>query len=146
MTNTPLSTKTIWLRGAAVTGIATVINVLVATVSAIAVDASPTFLALTPGPVAFLTIVLMAAGTLTYAILNRFGSRVDRWFAVIAIVVALLSLAAPILLAVDPSQAPERLGQASTASASALVPLHLIPAAALLIALRWRTAHTSTDG
>ncbi|MBK4348971.1 DUF6069 family protein [Lacisediminihabitans changchengi] len=146
MNQTPLATKAIWLRGAAASAIAAAINVIVAAVAAVAVNASPTFLALTPGPVAFLTIILMAAGTLVYAIINGTTTRrPDRWFAFIATAVALVSLAAPILLAIDPSQAPERLGVASLPAALSLIPLHLVPAAALILALRWRPSRRPNE-
>lgn len=138
MARSPHSTKTVWLRGLVATAIATATNVLAASAAATVVDAPPTFLALTPGPVAFVTVAAMTIGTLVFALLNRVSQHPMRWFPAIAVVVSLASLAAPLALAVDPAQAPARLGVVTASSALALIPLHLIPAAELIVGLAWR--------
>lgn len=131
-TSTPaVRTRVPWIRALIAMVIAVVLNVVIASIAAATLSA-PDFIALQPGPVVTVTVVTMLIGTLLYAILVRVTSRAARWFTVIALSVALLSLIAPVSLALDSSGS----FPGSTPAASlALVPLHLIPAVAIVTAL-----------
>ncbi|MHC5796055.1 DUF6069 family protein [Lacisediminihabitans sp. FW035] len=139
------STRTVLVRSAIAIVIALTLNAIVAIALSTLVSAPSSFLALTPGPVVFLTALGMIAGTVVYLIVKRLSSRPNLWFAWIASAVALLSLGLPIALAIDPSAAPERLGEATAAAALALIPLHLIPAASLIAALLARPGRRAIE-
>jgi len=128
-----ISTRQLWMRGAVSAVIAAVVNTALSALSAGLLGA-PAFRALQPGPVVTVTIVTVMAGTAVFAILNRLLSRPTRVFSLVSAAIAVLSLIAPIGLSLDPSTFPG----ATTASALALIPLHLIPAAILIAAFAWR--------
>ncbi|MGV8909716.1 MAG: DUF6069 family protein [Propionicimonas sp.] len=133
--NSKLATRQVWARGTVGAGVAAALNVLVAALSARLVNASPAFLALQPGPVITVTLVTVLAGTAVFAILNRFLTHPRTVFAVVASVVAVASLIAPIALSTDTSGV---IAGVSPAAALALIPLHLIPAAVIIGAFGWR--------
>ncbi|MFE7843624.1 DUF6069 family protein [Microbacterium sp. NPDC057407] len=120
-----------WRRVLLAILIAVVLNVAIAAIAAAALGAAD-FLALQPGPVATVTIATMLVGTAVYAVLARLTARAARWFTVIALGVAIVSLIAPISLALDGSGS---FPGSSPAAALALIPLHLIPAVALVAAV-----------
>ncbi|TDN90756.1 DUF6069 family protein [Microbacterium sp. BK668] len=133
MTRSTPATRTSvpWTRALVAVGIATVLNVAIAAVAAAVLDAGE-FVALQPGPVATVTVGTMLAGTLFFAVLIRVTAHAAPWFTVIALGVALVSLVAPVALAVDSSGS---FPGSSPAAALALIPLHLIPAVTLVAAL-----------
>lgn len=120
-----------WTRVLVAVLIAAVLNVAIAALAAAALDAGD-FIALQPGPVATVTAATMLVGTLVYAALTRVTDRAARWFTGIALGVALVSLIAPVSLALDTSGS---FSGSSPQAALALIPLHLIPAVALVTAL-----------
>ncbi|MEI3865620.1 DUF6069 family protein [Microbacterium sp. CCNWLW134] len=123
-------TRVRWARAGVAILIATASNLLIALAAAAALDAGD-FTALQPGPVITVTVLAMILGTLFFAVLARLTRRARGWFVTVALAAAVASLVAPISLAVAPSSFPG----ATTAAALALIPLHLIPAAALVVAL-----------
>ncbi len=125
----------VFARGAVAAGIATVINVIVASALAVTVDGSPEFLPLQPGPVITITVATIAAGTVTFALLNWLTTKAFVVFTVIASLVAVASIASPLALSVDDSGT---FAGVTAAAALALVPLHIIPAATIIAAFAWR--------
>lgn len=128
------STGAIWLWGVIAAATAAVINVVVATVSATIVGASPELVALQPGPVITTTLVTMLAGTAVFTILSRLVQRRDACF--------------DRRFRGDRAQpgCPHRIEHGHIWSvrprqprrpARALIPLHLIPAVTLVAALVW---------
>lgn len=130
-----LSTRQVWVRGVIAAVLATITNVAIAALSARLVDASPDFPALQPGPVATFTLFTVLMGTAVFALLNRFTARPVRVFTIVASAVALVSLIAPIALAGDTSGT---MAGVTPAAALALIPLHLVPAVVIIMALAWR--------
>ena len=135
-----LSNRQMWLRGVVGALIAAAINLGVALVAARLVDASPEFLALTPGPVVSVTVVTVLIGTAVYAVLNRLVARPTLVFSIIATVIALASLAAPIALSGDTSGT---MAGVTPVAAPVLIPLHLIPEAVIVAAFAWRSRKVS---
>jgi Family of unknown function (DUF6069) len=128
---TPVPARRLWKRGLLATAIGATLNLGVAVTAAAALDA-PDFAALQPGPVLTATIVSMIAGTGVFVVLQGRVDNPKRVFTVLALGASLLSLAAPISLAQDTSG---QFGDVTSAMAMSLIPLHLIPAIVLVLAL-----------
>ena len=89
------------------------------------VEADPSFLPLTPGPIVFFTLLFGAVATMVYA---RVGVGPDgrrRWLR-IATIAAVLSLAPDVAIIVAPASAP--VPGATAGSGVALAILHLVAA------------------
>jgi drug/metabolite transporter (DMT)-like permease len=83
-----------------------------------------------PGPVAVATLVGVVAGAVLYLVLRRFVRRPEPVFIGLVVLGALLSLGGPLsLLGASPADQPG----VTDSAALALPPLHLVPAAALLV-------------
>jgi len=128
------------LRRLAVTAVgATVLNVAMAQGLRAATGTSSDFMPMQPGPVAVATLVGVAAGGVLYVVLRRFVQRPVPVLVGLVVLGALLSLGGPLgLLGASPADQP---GVTDRAALS-LVPLHLVPAAAVLLALVGRRPKT----
>ena len=122
--------------------IASIANVALGVIlrSGLAID--PAFRPLTPAAIAVLTVVFTLIGGAVFAVMvHRRPADAVRRFTILAIVVLILSLAAPLsLLGATEAQWPG----ASTTAAFALVPLHLVAATVLVVAIR-RSFRVSSD-
>jgi hypothetical protein len=119
-------------RLAAAAGAAAVLNVLLALVLRAATGTSGDFLPLQPGPVAVATVVGVLAGALVFLLLRRFLRRPEPVFIGLVLAGTALSLAGPLsMLGASPADQP---GVTDTAALS-LLPLHVVPAVAVLVAV-----------
>ena len=119
-------------RLAATAVVAVAVNVALALGLRAATDTSSDFLPFQPGPVATATLVGLLAGWALHRVLRRFVRRPDPVFVGVVVVGALLSLGGTLsLLGASPADQPG----VTDAAALALIPLHLVPAAALLFAV-----------
>ncbi|MEU6578900.1 DUF6069 family protein [Streptomyces sp. NPDC046805] len=132
-----VSTRTVWARGAVAALVAAVVNVIVAIAATAVFNLDSRFIGLKPVAVIAATLITMLVGTGVFLLIRRFAARPERIFAIIASVVAVLSVASPLSL-LGASQATQP-GVSDTA-ALCLIPLHLIPAVVLLAALTRRKA------
>ncbi|MET8508387.1 DUF6069 family protein [Streptomyces sp. NPDC004787] len=124
--------RTVWTRGAVAAVVAAALNTAVAVVARTALDLDPRFIGLKPAMVITATLFTMLAGTGVFLLIRRFTARAERIFTILAIAFAVLSVASPIsLLGASPADQPG----VSDAAALCLIPLHLIPAPVLLVAL-----------
>jgi hypothetical protein len=129
----PASTST-RARTATVLGGTVVANTALAAALAAAVDADDAFLPLQAGPVAVASLFGVLVGVALFAVLRRIGRQ--RLFVPIVAVGALLSLGGPLgLLGATPAEQPG----VTDAAALALIPLHLLVGAGVLLALGRRT-------
>jgi hypothetical protein len=120
-------------RRLAVTALAAMaVNVVLAQALRAVTGTSSDFLPMQPGPVAIATLVGVAAGGVLYLVLRRFLRRPVPVFVGLVVLGALLSLGGPLsMLGASPADQP---GVTDRAALS-LVPLHLVPAAAVLLAV-----------
>ena len=124
-------------RAAVVAAAAAALNVALALLLRAVTGTSGDFTPLQPGPVAVVTLVGVLAGLLAHLLLRRFTTRLDRLFPGLVVVAALLSLGGPVsLLGASPADQPG----VTDAAALSLVPLHLVVAAAVLVAVLRRPA------
>ena len=105
-------------------------NLVLALLLRAVTDTSGDFLPMQPGPVAVATLIGVIAGAVLWLVLRRFLRRPEPVFLGLVVLGALLSLGGPLsLLGASPADQP---GVTDTA-ALALIPLHLVPAVALLV-------------
>ena len=124
-------------RAAVITAAAVVLNVALALLLRAMTGTSGDFAPLQPGPVAVATLVGVVAGLLVHLLLRRLTTRPDRVLVALVVVGALLSLGGPLsLLGAPPADQPG----VTDAAALSLVPLHLVAAAAVLVAALRRPA------
>jgi hypothetical protein len=124
------TTGTLTRRLAVLAVAAVVVNVVLALLLRAATGTSGDFLPLQAGPVAVATAVGLVAGVVLLLVLRRVLRRPQPVFVGLVVLGALLSLAGPLrLLGASPADQPG----VTDAAALALVPLHLVPAAALLL-------------
>ena len=129
-------------RLAVAASVAVVTNVALALLLRAVTGTSGDFLPLQPGPVTVATLVGVLAGGLSYLLLRRLVRRPGRVFAVLVVVGVLLSLGGPLsLLGASPAEQPG----VTDAAAMSLVLLHLVPAAAVLLAVRRRPGTAALD-
>jgi len=127
-------------RAAVVVAAAVVLNVALALLLRAVTGTSGAFMPLQPGPVAIVTLVGVLVGLLVHVLFRRLMARPDRVFAGLVVVGALLSLGGPLsLLGASPADQPG----VTDAAALSLVPLHLVPAAAVLVAVLRRSARAN---
>jgi hypothetical protein len=124
-------------RAAVIAAAAVVLNVALALLLRAVTGTSGDFVPLQPGPVAVVTLVGVLVGLLVHLLLRRLTARPERIFAALVVVGALLSLGGPLsLLGASPTDQPG----VTDAAALSLVPLHLVAAAAVLVAVVRRPA------
>ena len=124
-TTLPLTRRLAWLAAAAIA-----VNVVLALLLRAATGTSEDFLPLQAGPVVVATAVGLVLGVVLLLVLRRVLRRPQPVFVGLVVLGALLSLAGPVgLLGASPADQPGVTDEA----ALALVPLHLVPAAALLL-------------
>ncbi|BAL89907.1 hypothetical protein AMIS_46870 [Actinoplanes missouriensis 431] len=128
----PVRTGRVVVQGLVATAVAVVLNVAVGLALRAALGVDEAFLPLTPGAIAFFTLLSSLAGVVAYLIVRRWSARA---FPIIAFGVAAVSLAGPLNLL--------RAGDAdweglTTGAALALIPLHILPAVVLVVAFRRR--------
>lgn len=109
-------------------------NVILATVLRIGLGIDPVFGPLGPAGVAVLTFALTCIGGVVFAVIaRRWPADAVRRFTIVAIVVLIVSLVAPLsLLGATPAQSPG----VSTTAALALIPLHAVAAIVLVVTVR----------
>jgi Family of unknown function (DUF6069) len=109
-------------------------NVAIATALRIGLGVDPIFAPLSPVAVAVITIAFTCIGGVVFAIIaRRWPTDAVRRFTIVAIVVLIVSLAAPLnLLGATQAQRPG----VSTTAVFALIPLHFVAAIVLVITVR----------
>jgi uncharacterized protein DUF6069 len=109
-------------------------NVALATALRIGLDIDPVFRPLSPAAVAVLTFVFTCIGGVAFAVIaRRWPTDAVRRFTIVAIVVLIVSLGAPLsLLGATQAQWPG----VSTTAVAALIPLHFVAAIVLLVTVR----------
>ena len=114
--------------------ISAVINVALATALRTGLGIDPVFRALAPAGVAVLTVLNTCIGGMVFAVIaRRWPADAVRRFTIVAIVVLILSLVAPLsLLGATTAQEPG----VSTTAALALIPLHVVAAVVLVVTIR----------
>lgn len=114
--------------------ISAIVNVALGSGLRIGLAIDPAFRPLAPAGIVVVTVVFTLIGGAVFAVMARRG-RADavRRFTILAVVVAILSLAAPLSL-LGPAQA-QSVG-VSTTAVLALMPLHLVAATVLVVAIR----------
>lgn len=125
-----LASRALPARAGAAVAVAVLANLALSQALAAAVDADPDFVGLQPGPVAVASAVGVLLGVAVLAVLRRLGH--ERLFAPLVAIGALLSLGGPLgLLGATEAQQPG----VSDAAALALIPLHLLVAAVVVLVL-----------
>jgi hypothetical protein len=122
----------IWAVGLLATLVGILLNLGVGLGLRASLDISGAFLPLTPGAIVFFTLIPMVLGVLFYQILRATSGRADSVFTVVVAVLAVLSLAAPLSLLGADVKDWEGL---TTGAALSLIPLHLVPAVVLVVAM-----------
>jgi hypothetical protein len=109
-------------------------NVALATALRIGLGIDPVFRPMSPAGVAVLTFALTCIGGVVFAVIaRRWPTDAVRRFTIVAIVVLIVSLAAPLsLLGATPAQSPG----VSTTAVLALIPLHVVAAIVLVVTIR----------
>jgi Family of unknown function (DUF6069) len=109
-------------------------NVVLATVLRIALGIDPAFRPLSPAGVAALTVAFTCIGGVVFAVIaRRWPTDAVRRFTIVASVVLIVSLAAPLsLLGATQAQSPG----VSTTAVVALIPLHAVAAIVLVVTIR----------
>ena len=114
--------------------ISAVVNVALATALRSGLGVDPVFAPLAPAAVAIVTFALTCAGGAVFALIaHRWPADAVRLFTIVAIIVLIVSLTAPLSL-LGQTQA-ERPG-VSTTAALALIPLHVVAAIVLVVTIR----------
>ena len=110
-------------------------NVALATALRIGLGIDPAFRPLNPAGVAVLTFAFTCVGGVVFAVIaRRWPTDAVRRFTIVAIVVLIVSLAAPLsLLGATQSQWTSGV---STTAVLALIPLHIVAAIVLVVTLR----------
>jgi hypothetical protein len=109
-------------------------NVALATALRIALGIDPVFAPLSPAAVGVITVAFTCVGGAVFAVIaRRWPTDAVRRFTIVAIVVLIVSLAAPLSL-LGQTQA-ERPG-VSTTAVLALIPLHVVAAIVLVVTIR----------
>jgi Family of unknown function (DUF6069) len=109
-------------------------NVALATALRIALGIDPVFGPLSPAAVAVVTVAFTCIGGVVFAVIaRRWPTDAVRRFTIVAIVVLIVSLAAPLSL-LGATQA-ERPG-VSTTAVLALIPLHVVAAIVFVVTIR----------
>ena len=110
-------------------------NVALATALRIGLGIDPAFRPLNPAGVAVLTFAFTCIGGVVFAVIaRRWPTDAVRRFTIVAIVVLIISLAAPLSL-LGATQGEWTLG-VSTTAVLALIPLHLVAATVLVVTIR----------
>jgi hypothetical protein len=114
--------------------IAAVANVVLATALRIGLAIDPVFAPLSPAAVAVVTLALTCAGGVVFAVIaRRWPTDAVRRFTIVAIAVLIVSLTAPLnLLGATETERPG----VSTSAVLALIPLHVVAATVLVVAIR----------
>jgi hypothetical protein len=109
-------------------------NVALATALRIGLGIDPVFAPLSPAAVAVVTVAFTCVGGVVFAVIaRRWPTDAVRRFTIVAIVVLIVSLAAPLsLLGATQVQRPG----VSTTAVLALIPLHVVAAIVLVVTLR----------
>jgi Family of unknown function (DUF6069) len=109
-------------------------NVALATALRIGLGIDPVFRPLSPPGVAVLTVAFTCIGGAVFAVIaRRWPTDAVRRFTIVAIVVLIVSLVAPLsLLGATQAQSPG----VSTTAVFALIPLHAVAAIVLLVTIR----------
>ena len=123
--------------------IASIVNVALGLVLRTGLAIDPAFPPLAPAAIVVFTVVFTLIGGAVFAVMvRRRPADAVRRFTILAVVVLILSLAAPLsLLGATEAQWPG----VSTTAALALVPLHLVAATVLISAIR-RSFTVGPDG
>jgi hypothetical protein len=124
--------RRIWAVGLLAVVAAVAINLIVGLSLRVALGVDSRFLPLTPGPIVFFTVIPTVLCIPFYQLLRVFTRRPDTVFTVIAVVLTVLSLAAPLSLL--GASSADWVGLTKTA-ALALIPLHLLLVAVMVFAL-----------
>jgi Family of unknown function (DUF6069) len=110
-------------------------NVALATALRIGLGIDPAYRPLNPAAVAVLTFAFTCVGGVVFAVIaRRWPTDAVRRFTIVAIVVLIVSLAAPLSL-LGATQSQWTLG-ASTTAVLALIPLHVVAAIVLVVTVR----------
>lgn len=110
-------------------------NVALATALRLGFGIDPAFRPLNPAGVAVLTFAFTCIGGVVFAVIaRRWPTDAVRRFTIVAIVVLVVSLAAPLSL-LGATQSQWSVG-ASTTAVSALIPLHVVAATVLVVTTR----------
>jgi cell shape-determining protein MreD len=109
-------------------------NVTLATALRIGLGIDPVFRPLSPAGVAVLTFAFTCIGGVVFAVIaRRWPTDAVRRFTIVAIVVLIVSLAAPLsLLGATQAQSPG----VSTTAVLALIPLHVVAAIVLVVTIQ----------
>jgi hypothetical protein len=110
------------------------VNSGLATALRIGLGIDPVFAPLSPAAVAVLTFAFTCVGGVVFAVIGRrWPTDAVRRFTIVAIVVLIVSLSAPLgLLGETQAQRPG----VSTTAALALIPLHVVAAIVLVVTIR----------
>jgi Family of unknown function (DUF6069) len=115
--------------------VSALVNVVLATALRIGLGIDPAFRPLNPAGVAVLTFAFTCIGGAVFAVIaRRWPSDAVRRFTIVAIVVLIVSLAAPLSL-LGATQGEWTVG-VSTTAVLALIPLHLVAATVLVVTIR----------
>jgi hypothetical protein len=109
-------------------------NIALATALRIGLGSDPVFRPLSPASVAVLTFAFTCIGGVVFAVIaRRWPTDAVRRFTIVAIVMLIVSLAAPLsLLGATQAQWPG----VSTTAVFALIPLHVVAAIVLVVTIR----------
>ena len=119
------------LRAASISALA---NVALGSALRAGLGVDPVFAPLQPGPIIVITVASTFIGGAVFAVIaRRWPTDAARRFTIVAILVDIVSLAAPIsLLGATEAQRPG----VSTLAALALVPLHVVAAIVMVVTIR----------